>query len=145
MLQTENRKDMSALLQTCILSLASFMNTAVEWVNMRKNTPYICVYVCRAWSGSSNPCISVPNARFCSNNLHQPFDLRVVPASLLHAFNSRFILGQQAANSPSIFNRIYHYFHMTGHRSTFSKTTAFDKLTFAFCFPIFLLIRFEFD
>lgn len=31
----------------CILSLASFINTVSDWVNMRKNTPYICVYVCK--------------------------------------------------------------------------------------------------
>lgn len=84
--------------------------------------------------------ISVPNAYFCSNTLHHPCDLRVVPTSLSHAFNSRFIPGQQAANSSSIFNRIYYYFHVTGHRFTFSTTTALVKLTSDFYFPTFLLI-----
>lgn len=31
----------------CIPSLGSFINAVLEWVNMRKNTPYICVYVCK--------------------------------------------------------------------------------------------------
>lgn len=42
-----------------ILSLASFINTVLEWLNMRKNTPYICVCVCKARPGSSNSCISL--------------------------------------------------------------------------------------
>lgn len=126
----------------CIPSLASFINTVSEWKSMRKNTPYICVYICKVYIARVfKPLnISVPNAYFCSNSLHHAFDLRAVPASLLHAFNSKFILAQQAANSSSIFKRTYYYFHNTGHRFTFSKTTAFDKLTSAFYFPTFLLI-----
>lgn len=147
MLQAKTRKDVSALLQTCLHPFISILHKHSVGVgeHEEKYTIHLCICLQTMTRVFKPLHISVPNASFCSNSLHHPFVLRVEPTSLLHAFNSRLILGQQAANSSSIFSRIYYHFHVTRHRFTFSTTTAFDKLTSAFCFPTFLLIWFELD